>query len=185
MHPALARQHAAEAVTALEARLDERDDLGVVNVTFDPATLILDLAFDHAEHETEVVHTASALLSPAGTPVVVAQRIPILGRARTRPLILRLGLDDYDFLAPTAELLDGGGDPLPFAQWPTSIRGGGIVDNHPKYKRPFFCRRGLREFHEHPQHEDDPWAAWRDGLPLHAIVVELLDDLVKRWHAAA
>jgi hypothetical protein len=114
-----------------------------------------------------------------------AQRIPILGRSRTRRLILRLGLDSFDLLAPTATLLAEAGDPLPAAQWPTSFAGGGIVTDHPVYHRPFFCRRGLREYHTHPQHEDDPWAAWRDALPLHAIALELLGDLRVRWHGAA
>lgn len=185
MHPTLVLKHVAGAVAAVEARLAERTDLGIAGVAFHLETLVLDVTFDHDEHETEVVQRLSSLLLPVGTPVMFTQRIPILGRGRTRRLVLRFGLDDFDFLPPTAELLDVNRNPLPFAQWPTSMAGGGIIDNHPKYKRPFFCRRGLREFHEHPQHEDDPWAAWRDGLALDAIVVELLDDLVKRWHAAA
>jgi hypothetical protein len=185
MHPTLVRSHVLDAVGELRERLDVRDDLGVVDVEVDLERLVLDVTCDHAEHETELVNATSPILSPAGVPIVRAMRIPMLGRARRRRLILRFGLDDYDFLAPTAELLDADANPIPFAQWPTSIGGGGIVDNHPTYKRPFFCRRGLREFHELDQHEDVPWAAWRDGLPLHATVTELLEDLAKRWHAAA
>lgn len=58
------------------------------------------------------------------------------------------------------------------------------MNDHPMYHRPFFCRRGLREYHSHEQHEEDPWAAWRDALSLRTIVLELLGDLRVRWHGA-
>ena len=32
----------------------------------------------------------------------------------------------------------------------------------------------MREFHTHPQHQDQSWDLYREQLPLHAIVLELL-----------
>lgn len=185
MHPGLVRAHVADSVAELRARLDEHDVLGVVDLGLDLDALVLDIEFDHDEHETELVAARSPLLLPGGGALTRQQRIPILGRSRTRRLVLRMGLDDFDLLPPTAALLDESRHPLPADQWPTSFSGGGIVNDHSIYHRPFFCRRGLREYHSHEQHEDDPWARWRDALPLHAIVIELLADLRTRWHSAA
>lgn len=36
-----------------------------------------------------------------------------------------------------------------------------IVAVHPTTKLPFFCMRGFREYHDHPQHTDDPWDQYR------------------------
>lgn len=185
MHPSIVRSFVCDQVDELRRRVDAQPELGVVAIDLDLDRLELDVAFDHDEHETEVVPVASRLLLPGGQQLTRQQHIPILGRSRTRRLDLRLGLDGYDLLPPTAELLDEQRQPLPPSAWPTAVAGGGIINDHPIFKRPFFCRRGLREFHTHEQHEDTPWAAWRDGLPLHAIVVELLGDLRVRWHGAA
>lgn len=38
-----------------------------------------------------------------------------------------------------------------------------LIGVHPKTKLPFFCMRGFREYHEHPQHTDDPWDRYRYG----------------------
>lgn len=185
MHPALVHAYVGDAVAELRARLNEHDVLDVVDLVLDLDALILDIGFDHEEHETELVTARSPLLLPGGRALTRPQRVPILGRSRTRRLVLRVGLDAFDLLPPTAELLDESRVPLPADEWPTSFSGGGIVNDHPIYNRPFFCRRGLREYHSHEQHEDDPWAIWRDALPLHAIVTELLADLRTRWHSAA
>jgi hypothetical protein len=185
MHPALVRAHLEDSVAALNARLGAHAELGVTELSVDLDAFVLDVGLDHDEHETELITAQSPLLLPGGRALTRQQRIPILGRSRTRRLILRVGVDDFDLLPPTATLLDEARDPLPADQWPTSFSGGGIVSNHPIYHRPFFCRRGLREYHSHEQHEDDPWARWRDALPLQAIIIELLADLSTRWHSAA
>lgn len=185
MHPSIVRAFVSASVDDLRSRVGARPELRVAAIDLDLDRLELDVEFDHDEHETEVVPVASPLLLPGGQQLTRQQNIPILGRSRTRRLDLRFGLDGYDLLAPTAELRDEHRQPLPASTWPTAVAGGGIVNDHPLFKRPFFCRRGLREFHTHEQHEDTPWAAWRDGLPLHAIVLELLEDLRVRWHGAA
>lgn len=185
MHPHLVRVHVEASVADLRARLHDQAEVDVAEVALDRDALILDVGIDRHEHETELVTAQSPLLLPDGKALTRQQRIPILGRSRTRHLILRVGLDDFDLLPPTATLLDESGASLPVEEWPTSFSGGGIVNDHPIYHRPFFCRRGLREYHSHEQHEDDPWARWRDALPLDAILIELLADLRVRWHSAA
>lgn len=185
MHPSTIRGFVEDSVAELRDRVAGRPELQVADLRLDVERVELDVVFDHDEHETTLVPVASPLLLPGGQQLTRQQHIPILGRSRTRRLDLRFGLDGFDLQPPTAELLDEHGSPLPEAEWPTSVAGGGIVNDHPIYKRPFFCRRGLREFHTHEQHEDTPWAEWRDALPLHAIVIELLDDLRVRWHGAA
>lgn len=185
MHPSLLEAFVEASVEELRTRLDAHPELVVSAVDLDMNALKLNVVFDHVEHATELVQAQSTLLLPSGAAVTKHQRIPILGRSSSRRLILHMGLDGYDLEAPTAELLDERGEPLPANQWPTSFAGAGIVNDHPIYKRPFFCRRGFREYHEHQQHEDDPWAQWRDVLPLHAVVIELLTDLRVRWYGAA
>lgn len=185
MHPSLVRAHVVDAVAELEARVAAHPGLDVLGIHLDLDLLQLDVTLERDEHVMQIIQRQSPILSPVGTPIILTERLPVIGAGRTRRLVLRLGLDSFDLYAPTAELLDGDRQPLPFDQWPTAMAGGGIIDKHPKYQRPFFCRRGFREFHEHPQHEDKPWARYRDGLPLHAIVIELLEDLHTRWHGVA
>ena len=36
-----------------------------------------------------------------------------------------------------------------------------LIDSHPGTKLPFMCLRGFREYHEHPQHTNDPWEQYR------------------------
>lgn len=110
-------------------------------------------------------------------------RVIELTPPRTVGRVLALNLTQYDAQPPTAELLDAARRPLPPEAWPREFGPQGIVPEHPLFRRPFFCRRGLREYHTHFQHEDDPWDRHREGLPLHAVVVELLHDLGVRWIA--
>jgi hypothetical protein len=183
MHPSVVFEFVEAEVAELRERLVDSPHRDAT-VTLDTGP-VLRVAFDHEEHVTEAAVAVLPLLGPGGQQLHRQQRIPIIGARRNRRLILEMGLERFDLLPPTATLLDGNAQPLPGDQWPTSLGGGGIVDKHPMTGRPFFCRRGLREYHTHPQHEDDPWASWRGGLRLHMIVIELLDDLRERWHCAA
>lgn len=187
MHPTETRPYVVKVVEDLRQRLVDRADLRVVDVDLDlgaaPGAYI---AFDHESYTTTEVVERSRLLLSGGQEIRRHVRVPLLGRGhRVRRLVLHLGLDSYDLLPPTANLLTDQREPLRPEEWPKSFDGRGIVNDHPQYGRPFFCRRGVREYHEHPQHEDDPWVRYRNGLPLHAIVIELLRDLRARWHGAA
>lgn len=185
MHPSEVRLHVIEAVDELRARI-VNVDLGITGITLDKEQLVLSIRFDHHELETTTAVERSPLHLAGGQQRARTVRVPLIGGSHTtRPLVLRMGLDAFDLKPPTAELLDVDGNRLPRGEWPGSFDQRGIVDDHPRYGRPFFCRRGLREYHEHPQHEEDPWTKYRNGLPLHAIVIELLTELRVRWHGAA
>jgi hypothetical protein len=121
------------------------------------------------------------LLGPGAMVRQQQMNVPDLGSLRTRELILRVDCSDFDGKPPLAELLTSAGEPLPPREWPHDPREQGIIHKHPKYGRPFFCRRGLREYHEHPQHEDDPWDRWREGTPLYQIVLGVVTDLRDRF----
>jgi hypothetical protein len=184
MHPTLIRSFLSESVADLRSRL-VGDDYAGVELALDLDVPELIVAFDHEEFATIPAQASSGLLDAAGRQLVEVQRVPILGAPRhVRRIRLRMNLDRFDLQAPTAELLDETGQPLPAADWPHQWRVGGIIDGHREYNRPFFCRPGLREYHSHPQHEDQPWAKFREMLPLHQIVVDLIGDMRTRFHSA-
>lgn len=171
MHPDDVTDLVEEQVDLLREQLHHAADSPVEDVSLTGTTL--DVRF------TKV--SRGMLVARPGEGSLVPQRVVDLSRKVTRSLILHMECDNFDAQPPTAELLDVDGNPLPATQWPQDLAGGGIVGAHPQYPRPFFCRRGLREYHTHPQHEDDPWDGHREGLALHALVLELLHDLGERW----
>lgn len=48
-----------------------------------------------------------------------------------------------------------------------------LLDGHPIEKRPFLCLRGVREYHEHPQHDGDDWAMYRSALNVYVLIERL------------
>lgn len=96
--------------------------------------------------------------------------------------VLYCQLDDFDSQAPTAELLDENRMPLAAEEWPADPKGAGLVLGHPQWNRWWFCRKGFREFHSHPEHEDEPWDELRGaGVTLHGLVLGLVSDLTDRF----
>jgi hypothetical protein len=181
VHPADVAEHVAASVEVLLEELQHYPDLGVVEPVLEHET---DLYIRFVKTERALVECAvnTGLLSARGGGTALLYRVPDLGKPPTqRELILRMDLTDYDGQPPTAELLLPDRTTLPAAEWPKAVGNQGIVREHPDYGRPFFCRRGLREYHSHPQHADDPWDRHREGLSLAALVIELLGDLRGRW----
>ena len=177
MHPADVAEHVATSVGEISERIARYPNLNVTAVEL-PGPFALDVRFEKKDWEVVGVILPSRLQLPGGAGI--GYQVPDLGSSRSRALILHMELDDYDGQPPTAELLLPDHSPLPPQEWP-KLGEGGIVHGHRLFDRPFFCRRGLREYHTHVGHEDDPWDSHREGLPLHAVVLELLDDLQKRW----
>ena len=93
----------------------------------------------------------------------------------------RFDLSDYDIVAPSLEFLDPWtNEPLPYETMFRSLefdqqRGAHIVllPDHPITHKPFLCLRGVREYHEHPQHSGDDWFLYRDTLSLFSMVIAL------------
>jgi hypothetical protein len=86
----------------------------------------------------------------------------------------RISLDDFDQRAPSVVFCD----PFTWEELPYDKlhRGNHIGDNnmpfnvilggHPLTKKPFLCMRGIREYHEHPQHTGDDWMQYRKHVGL-------------------
>jgi hypothetical protein len=47
------------------------------------------------------------------------------------------------------------------------------LDDHPFTHKPFLCLRGIREYHEHPQHSGDEWLLYRESMNMFSIVMSL------------
>lgn len=181
MHPADVAEYVAESVAILRDRLGERPQLRAGSPELE-RDVYLFVPFTLLTRQVVDAVLPSGLVAPGGADLAVANRVVLLGAPPVeRPLLLALQLDDYDAQPPTAELLLPDRSPLPAAQWPKSLNGQGVISGHPDYDRPWFCRRGLREYHSHPQHEDDPWDLHREELPLHSVIEELLSELSRRF----
>jgi hypothetical protein len=84
---------------------------------------------------------------------------------RTIPIIaacVRIDFENYDLWPPSVEFIDpatGDFAPPPVAAVAVTHEGARniLVDGHPTTRRPFFCIRGTREYHSHPQHSGDSW----------------------------
>lgn len=86
----------------------------------------------------------------------------------------RISLDDFDQRAPSVVFCDPftweelaydqlhRGNHIGENNTPLSV----ILDKHPTTKKPFLCMRGVREYHEHPQHTGDDWMQYRKHIGL-------------------
>lgn len=178
MHPRDVAEHVQASVAAVSERLACRPELGVAAVDLEDDT---DLFVRFTSTVWSLGMAQARHVDDRGR-VMVTNTVGVDLSARQRvERVLHFGLDDYDSQPPTANLLDAGRRPLPFPSWPKEQGVAGVVPEHPEFRRPFFCRPGLREYHRHFQHEDDPWDRHREGLALHETVIGLLDDFRMRW----
>jgi Predicted metal binding domain len=87
-------------------------------------------------------------------------------------LAVRIGFENYDVWAPSVRVID----PIT-RRWLQVARVGApdfenspaggppinlFVDNHPETGHVFLCKRGVREYHRHPEHSGDDWLLYRD-----------------------
>jgi hypothetical protein len=183
VHPDDVAECVAEEVELLRTRLIDAPDLHAAEPELRDR-FELRVPFKKIGHRGGFVAEIPARMSDAlGEPAMrVVKLIPVrVGRVE-RDLVLRCFCDDYDGQAITAELLLPNGQELPGNEWPRTLGREAIIHGHEDYDRPFFCRRGLREYHSHPQHEDNPWDAHREMIRIYDIVPELIRDLQTRWN---
>jgi hypothetical protein len=166
-------------VERLRAELEAYPQLGVTALELRGHELRL--RFTKTLRPPAQVNLPAHVALPGGGQAIQTVVAIDLGRIERRELLLVMDCGDFDGQPPTAELRAADDTPLTDGQWPRDPDGQGVVFGFAEYGRPFFCRRGLCEYHDHPQHEDDPWDRYREGLPLHRIVLELLDDLAHRF----
>jgi hypothetical protein len=120
------------------------------------------------------VQPAGGLFIPGPRPLVAVE-IPMVS---ARALGVQVALDDFDIRAPALTFCD------PWTRTPLSYerlcRGfhtddtgktfNVLLDKHPVTGRPFLCMRGVREYHEHPQHSGDDWMLYRGSVGLFAVL---------------
>jgi Predicted metal binding domain len=109
---------------------------------------------------------------------VLVAELPSLA---TRAFKAHFDLTDYDLRAPSLEFRDPWTDkPLIYAQMFRALEFEKerkahlvLIDDHPDTHKPFLCLRGIREYHEHPQHTGDEWLLYKDKMSLFSIVMSL------------
>ncbi len=119
---------------------------------------------------TELPRTVYGAVGFAGSLV------PDLGRRSTATIVAVLRCDHYDTNPPSLGFVtdwDAEHD-LPFVQWPKGI---GMIHQHYATGKPFLCRPGVREFHAHIQHGDQPWDRYRGNVRPRDILHDLARDL--------
>ena len=119
---------------------------------------------------------AGAVALPEGTVATV--EIPALSGMAFRA---HFDLTDYDLRAPSLEFRDAWANIV--LSYNTMLRALEfeeqrkahlvLLDNHPVTHKPFLCLRGVREYHEHPQHSGDDWLLYRTHINLFSIVMSL------------
>jgi len=200
MHPEDVRELVSEQFAELERMLDKRPELRVQHAALEDVDIFLNVTVETnasaqlTPGELQGLGGEKQLIIPSGVVpgapgggamllfVGIPQSVPLLGQKTTRDLLLRVGCDGFNGRPPLAELLrPEDRSPLPDDEWPRDPSGQGIVPAHPIYNRKFFCRPGLREFHELDQHADTPWDARRESSTIGWIVVTLLGELQTRW----
>jgi len=119
---------------------------------------------------------SGAIILPQGA--MLAVEIPSVS---ARAFKARFDLTGYDLQAPSLEFRDFWTDNrLEYATMFRALeyekdRKAHVVllDDHPITHKPFLCVRGIREYHEHPQHSGDDWLLYRQQMNLFSIVMSL------------
>jgi hypothetical protein len=180
MHPADVAAFVADRADDLRHKVASYQELGVTRISVEDSVQLY-ITFMKEDHRVVQQAVPSGVFGARGEQIHRMFEVPLIGAPKaTRELILHMDCTDFDSVPPAANLLLPDRTQLPDDQWP-AIGPGGIIRGHRDYNRPAFCRRGLREYHSHVQHEDDPWDRYREGLSLSAIALSLLDDLKYRW----
>ncbi len=97
-------------------------------------------------------------------------------RAGRTPLRLQLDFTDWDEQAPSGSLRNSAGEVL--LSLPPNPTGVFNPGPHPVTGRPFLCTAGIKEYHIHPSHLNEPWDQFR-GKP----GFDIGEILTKIWRA--
>jgi hypothetical protein len=143
-----------------------------------PVYPVVDLIFI-PQHPLRVLLPAKqtgSIVLPDGA--MLGLEIPSLA---ARAFKARFDLSDYDLRAPSLEFRDPWTDDLlPYSTMFRAFEFEAqrkahlvLLDDHPTTHRPFLCLRGIREYHEHPQHSGDDWMLYRSEMSLFSVVMSL------------
>lgn len=102
--------------------------------------------------------------------------VPLLDRRQESSIVLALKCDNYDTDPPSLAYMANweATQELSFEAWPKGV---GVVQQHPVTGKPFLCRPGLREFHTHFQHGDEPWDKYRGHIRPRDLLLSIAKDL--------
>lgn len=119
---------------------------------------------------------SGSIILPQGAMMVV--EVPSLS---ARAFKAHFDLTDYDLRAPSLEFRDPWTENL--LSYDTMFRALEyekerkahlvLLGDHPTTHKPFLCLRGIREYHEHPQHSGDDWLLYRNQMSLFSIAMSL------------
>jgi len=143
-----------------------------------PTYPVVDLLF-LPRHPLQVAVPAAqsgSILLPQG--VMVQVEVPSLS---ARAFKAHFDLTDFDLQAPSLEFRDAWTDePLKYDTMFRALEFEEhrkthlvLLPDHPSTRKPFLCLRGVREYHEHPQHSGDDWLLYREGMGLFSIAMSL------------
>ena len=120
----------------------------------------------------------SGLVLPEGAVTFASVEIPSLAAKAFKAVF---DLTDYDLRAPSLEFRSPWTNEL--LDYATMFRALEyekdrkahlvLLGDHPVTHRPFLCLRGIREYHEHPQHSGDDWLIYRRSMSLFSAVMSL------------
>jgi hypothetical protein len=130
-------------------------------------------------------HPLFAGFTPVSPPQVPGESVEIptlmTPALAARAFKVRFNLSDYDLVPPSLEFRDPWSDDLLDyrtifrAQEFEAIRGPHLVllDDHPLTHKPFLCLRGVREYHDHPQHTGDDWMLYRSHMSVFSLAMSV------------
>lgn len=119
--------------------------------------------------------------------VAFAARVRLNLAAPPAPAVtayVRLRYNNFDLWAPSLAFLDFFSDQpvIPVVEARQYVDGQPrnlVVASHPLTGLPFLCRRGIREYHTHPQHSGDAWALYRTETNLTTIADAIWQLMVR------
>jgi len=121
---------------------------------------------------------SGSIFLPPGTSAIGTAGLPNLA---ARAFKAHFELSDFDLRAPSLQFRDPWTDEL--LDYNTMFRAFEyekhrqvhlvLLGDHPTERRPFLCLRGIREYHEHPQHSGDDWLQYRNDISFFSIVMSV------------
>jgi hypothetical protein len=189
VHPRVAALKFDEEVRRLKQQRDALQARGIF-LCGEPSPYKVDLVLVPRHHLQVSLPTQQTGMILLPQPVFRDMALPSLS---ARAVKARFDLAEYDLRAPSLQFLDPWtNEPLPYQSLLWAHDFGAVtkkpqlvmIEQHPALKRPFLCIRGLREYHEHPQHSGDDWLLYRCQTNLFSIVMAVWRVMLDITYAA-
>lgn len=174
-------------VAILRGRFDELARLGcyVVRVEF-PCIDVIVTPVQQVAFGVASLRAAAAIIE-SGAPgaeqevQLQAYAVPPRFSFTLMPFGIRISLDDFDLRAPSYSFRHPTKwELMPVDQLPPALlesegkQMNVLLGNHAVTKGTFFCMRGVREYHEHPEHTGDEWLLFRDSINVFSTLTQIV-----------